>query len=139
MTLLATRPRLQPYALRRLSTVRIVDRIEPILEFWVDRLGFEVSLKVDGPVGLEYVRLGREGAELDFRTRDSLDSTVPGLLDLDGGANAVLYLEVCRIDAILDRLDEADIVVPARETPFGGREVYVRDPSGRIIALISHE
>jgi predicted enzyme related to lactoylglutathione lyase len=51
----------------------------------------------------------------------------------------VLYLEVCRIDSILARLDETDIVVPPREGPFGGREVYVRDPSGRIIALTSHE
>lgn len=123
---------------RSLNPVRLVDRIEPSLEFWADRLGFDASFRVVGEDGLEFATVRLGGLELHFRTRDSLDLDVPGLVDGDGrdrDAGELLHLEVDDLDAVLTRLDESEIVAGPRETIFGGSEAFVREPSGRILVL----
>jgi catechol 2,3-dioxygenase-like lactoylglutathione lyase family enzyme len=123
---------------RRISSVFLVDSIEPCLEFWTDRLGFETRLQVQGDLGLDFVVLGRDDVEIMYRTRSSLVQGSPEVLGADDHQPwVVLYLQVADLDEILPRLDGVEIVVPARENPFGIREVYVREPSGRILAISS--
>jgi len=137
MSALAALPPLRT-AISRMSSVLLVDRIEPSLDFWVQRLGFEVRLQVHGEDRLEFASLGRGDVEIVYRTRDSLHDDAPGLLD--GGRHrpwVVIYLQVDDLDEILPRLEGVEVVVPLRETIFGTREIFVREPSGRIIALSS--
>ena len=135
-TLVAPRPRLHT-SYRRLTPIHLVDRIEPCLDFWVDRLGFDVKLKVEDAGELKFVSLARDEVEVMFRTRDTMADHSPDFTDQEFAASnsMVLYLEVADLDPILERLEGADIVVPLRETLFGTREIFVRDPSGRIVAL----
>ncbi len=122
----------------RMSSVLLVDRIEPCLEFWVERLGFEVRLQVQGPDHLEFVVLGRNGVELMYRTIDSVEQDTPGLIDTEQHQPwSVHYLEVDDLDDLLPRLEGVEVVVPVRETIFGTREVFLNEPSGRILALTS--
>jgi catechol 2,3-dioxygenase-like lactoylglutathione lyase family enzyme len=122
-----------------MSSVFLVDRIEPCLDFWVDRLGFDVRLQVHGDDHLEFATLGRDDLEFVYRTLDSLHEDTPGLVDGDHQPWVVIYLEVDDFDEILPRLEGLDIVVPARETILGTREIFVREPSGRILALTSRD
>ncbi len=95
-------------------------------------------MRVEGNDHLEFVLLGRDGVELIYRTRESVHHDAPGLAD--GGLHApwvVLCLQVDDLDAILPTLEGLEIVVPLRETMLGDREVFVREPSGRIVALMS--
>lgn len=142
MTALATvpTPALPRTTISRLTPVYLVDRIEPCLEFWVERLGFEVRLRVESDDGLEFALLGRDGVELMYRTRDSVSHDAPGLAD--GEAHApwvVLYVEVDDLDAVLPSLDGIEVVSPLKETILGTREVFLREPSGRIVALTSRD
>lgn len=122
----------------RMSSVFLVDRIEPCLEFWVDRLGFEVRLKVEEDDRLEFVQIGRDGVELMFRTRDSVNAESPGLFEEGEHAPwVVIHLEVDDLDEVLPALDGVELVVPPRQTIFGTGEVFVREPSGRIVAITS--
>lgn len=137
MTVLATPPPLRSN-FRRLSSVLLVDRIEPCLGFWVDRLGFEVRLQVQGDDHLEFVALGQGDVEIMYRTRDSLHQDAPGLVDGERHEPwVVLYLHVDDLDALLPHLEGVEVVVPMRETILGTREIYVREPSGRILSLTS--
>ncbi len=139
MTAIAAFPRLKS-AFRRLSTVLLVDRIESCLEFWVDRLGFEVRLQVEGEDHLEFVALCRDEVEVVYRTVDSLHLDTPGLVDTDLHSPwVVIYLEVDDLDELLPRLEGIEVVSPLRETPFGSREIYVREPSGRILSISSRD
>ena len=125
---------------RRMASVLLVDRIEPCLDFWVDRLGFEVRLRVEGDLGLDFAILGRDEVEVVYRTLESIHQSSPGLVD--GEAHqpwVVLYVEVDDLDAVLPRLEGVEVVVPLRESIVGAREILVREPSGRIVALTSHE
>ncbi len=139
MTAIAAFPRLKS-AFRRISTVLLVDRIEPCLDFWVDRLGFEVRLQVQGEDSLEFVALCRDDVEVVYRTVDSMHLDTPGLVDSDVHSPwVVIYLEVDDLDELLPRLDGIEVVSPLKETPFGSSEIYVREPSGRILCLSSRD
>ena len=124
---------------RRIKSVLLVDRIEPCLDFWVDRLGFAVRLQVQGEDHLEFVALCRDDVEVLYRTRDSLHDDAPGLVGDDHQPWVVLYLEVNDLDALMPRLEGIEVVVPLRETILGTREVFVREPSGRILAISSRD
>ncbi|RUL85910.1 VOC family protein [Tautonia sociabilis] len=121
----------------RLTPVFLVDRVEPCLEFWVDRLGFEARIRIPGKDGLDFILLARDEVELVYRTRESVRRLSPEVLN--GGDHLpwlILCLPVSDLDAVLPRLEGVEIVVPPRENEFGIRDVYVREPSGRLVALI---
>jgi hypothetical protein len=123
-----------------MSSVLLVHRIEPCLDFWVERLGFEVRLQVQGTDHLEFVALGRDDVEIFYRTRDSLHEDTPGLVDgEDHSPWVVIYLEVDDLKELLPALEDVEVVVPLRETILGTREIFVREPSGRILALTSQK
>src|SRR4051794_15662673 len=104
----------------RLSSVFLVDRIEPCLDFWVNRLGFEPRLQVEGEDHLEFAILGRDDVEIMYRTRDSVHHDAPGLTEGEGHIPwVVIYLEVEDIDALLPKLEGVDVVSPLRETILG--------------------
>jgi catechol 2,3-dioxygenase-like lactoylglutathione lyase family enzyme len=119
----------------RMKSVLLVDRIEPCLDFWVDRLGFEVRLQVQGEDHLEFVALCRDNVEILYRTLDSLHDDTPGLVDAGHQPWVVLYLEVDDLDALMPNLDGIEVVVERRETMMGTDEIFVREPSGRILAI----
>ena len=139
MSAIAT-PRLVPSknSFNRLSSVLLVDRIEPCMEFWVDRLGFEVRLQVHGENHLEFAAMGRDDVEILYRTRDSLHEDTPGLVSEDGHQPwVVIYLEVENLTDLMPRLEGVEVIVPLRETILGTKEIFVREPSGRILAISS--
>lgn len=121
---------------RKIQSVLLVDRIEPCLEFWVEKLGFEVGARVEGEDHLEFAALNRDEVEVLFRTRDSLHDDTPGLVECDEHQPwVVMYLEVDDLDDLMPMLEGVEIVVPIRETIFGTREIFIREPSGRILAI----
>lgn len=124
-------------SVRRMSSVMLVDHIEPCLSFWVDRLGFEVRIRIQGAHQLDFVTLGKGDVEILYRTRESLGQEQPGLID---GVEphqpwVVMYLEVDDLDALLPSLEGLEMKVPETTSPFGTREVFVREPSGRIVGF----
>lgn len=122
-----------------MTPVFLVDRVEPCLDFWCNRLGFEAGLRIAGEDGLDFVQLSRDEVRLVYRTRSSLGEFSPEALGAEVHLPwVILTLPVSNLDAILPRLEGVEIVVPLRETDFGVREVYVREPSGRVVALIEH-
>lgn len=124
-----------PYCARRVSHVFLVDRIEPCLSFWVDLLGFEIRVRVGEADSLEFVTLGRDEVEVMYRTRSSMDEDAPGLAERMHGPSDVLYIEVDQLENLIPKLDHADIVIPLRQTCLGTQEVFVVEPSGRIVAF----
>lgn len=131
------KPAAAPISFSRMAPVFLVDRIEPCLDFWVERLGFELRVRVDDPSGLEFVTLGRDDVEVMYRTRSSVNAETPGIAQGDHGSWVVLYLEVDNLDDLVPKLEGLDVVIPLRQTPFGTQEIFVNEPSGRIVAITS--
>jgi uncharacterized glyoxalase superfamily protein PhnB len=115
-------------SIKSLTPVLVVDAIEPCLEFWVEKLGFTVVMTVPEQDRFGFAILQRDGIEIMYQTRASVRDDLPVLADMPSAV--VLYATVADLDAIIERMDSADIIVPRRRTFYGADEIFVREPAG---------
>lgn len=120
--------------LKKLTPILYVEAIEPVLPFWTDRLGFEVTGQVPEGDRLGFVMMARDGVEVMLQTRASVEADVPSLADTPMGGT-ILFIEVEDLDAIVDRLGDAEVLVPRRTTFYGADEIFIREPGGNIVGF----
>ena len=99
---------------KRITPVLFVKEIQPILTFWVDRLGFSKTIEVPHGDKLGFVALNKGATEVMYQTFASLGDDMP---------------------AILDALKDSKIVQPERTAFYGMREVGYQDPGGHFITF----
>ena len=121
--------------MKKLTPVFVVERIEPCLDFWINRLGFAKTVEVPHGDSLGFVILARGNIEIMYQSRDSVQEDVPGLLDgsSESGSPNGTYIEVSDILDVERRLAGWEIVVPKRTTFYGAIEIGVREPAGNFI------
>ena len=115
--------------MQKLTPVLMVDAIEPVLPFWVDRLGFQKTVEVPHEGRLGFVILVRDGVEIMYQTQDSVASDVPPLAR-SPQRGTFLFFEVDDLDAIAKALDGIAPVVPRRKTFYGAGRAH-RARAGR--------
>jgi uncharacterized glyoxalase superfamily protein PhnB len=118
----------------KITPILFVDAIEPSLEFWVGRLGFEKVAEVPEGDKLGFIILKKGDSEIMFQTRESIkkDSAAsPAILSM----TSCLYIEVDSFPEALDRIKGAEVLVPQRDTFYGMREIYVLEPGGQIVGF----
>lgn len=121
-------------AVHKITTVLIVDAIEPCLPFWIDRLGFAQVAEVPHGDRLGFVILARDGVELMYQTLDSVREDNPASAEgAAPGRGAALFIEVADVAAVERALAGLEIVVPRRTTFYGMDEVGVREPGGTVV------
>jgi len=111
-----------------------VERVEPSLAFWVDRLGFQKVTEVMEGDSLGFVILSRGHVELMLQSRTSLAKDLP-MLSVGAMAPSVVYMGVTSIQEIEGKLAHSEIIVPKRTTYYGMEEIWVREPGGHIIGF----
>jgi uncharacterized glyoxalase superfamily protein PhnB len=122
--------------IKQLTPVMVVDRVEPCLAFWSDRLGFTVGNQVPGADGaLVFASATRDGVEVMYQTRASVVADSPELGQELGGHSVTLFLTVDDIDAVERALAGAPVVKPRHETFYGSTEIYVREPGGNVVGF----
>ena len=119
--------------MKKLTPVLFVEKIEPCLPFWVDRLGFQKTVEVPEGDALGFVILVRDGVEVMLQSRASIAKDVPALAG--ESSRSFLFVEVSALAPIIERLKGADIVIPVRKTFYGATEIGVRDPAGNVITF----
>ena len=118
----------------KLTPVLIVEAIEPCLSFWVDRLGFTKTVEVPHGDQLGFVILVRDGVEVMYQTRASVQGDVPAVADTPARGN-LLYFEVDDLDAVESALKGVQQVIPRRTTFYGAQEIIVREPGGNVVTF----
>ena len=123
--------------MHKLSPLLTVESIEPCLPFWVDRLGFAKTVEVPDGTSLGFVILAKDGVEIMYQSRSSVEKDIPALAK--GAATALpamgLFIEVGNIDEVERALDGIAHVIPRRRTFYGMDEVVVRDPGGYVVVF----
>lgn len=125
-------------SVKRVTPVIVVDRIEPVLPFWVDRLGWEKTVEVPDSAhgGLGFVILVKDGAELMFQTWASVSE--------DAGASVFpsqprdhtpLFIEVTDLADVQRRLGGQGVIIAERTTFYGARETIVRTGYGQVVTF----
>ncbi|MFW5905025.1 MAG: VOC family protein, partial [bacterium] len=120
-----------PTTVKKVTPLLYVDEIEPVLPFWTERLGFEVTVRVPEGDRLEFVILAKDGTEVMYQTRASVEADVPAAADTPM-RGSILFIQVEDIDAVEAGLEGVEPVVPRRTTLYGAEEVWVHEPAGNL-------
>ncbi len=123
--------------MKKLTPVFVVERIEPCLDFWTGRLGFEKTVEIPEENGLGFVILSRGNVEIMYQSRESLVKDMPALAKAVSGAASpnAMFVEVSDIDDVERRLAGWEVIVPRRTTFYGTTEIGVREPAGNLIVF----
>ena len=120
--------------MKKITPVLVVETIEPVLPFWVDRLGFEKTTELPHGDRLGFVILARNGVEIMYQSMESVLADVPQLAE-KAPAPAYLFIEVEDLEEVVKGLEGVSPVVPRRQTFYGSDVLIVRDPVGNVITF----
>jgi uncharacterized glyoxalase superfamily protein PhnB len=121
--------------IKKLTPILFVKAIEPVLPFWIDRLGLQKTIEVPEGDRLGFVILQRGPIELMYQTYDSVDRDMPELGAAVRKQVGFLYLEVENLEAIKRAVPDAEVYMTERTTFYGAREIGVKDPAGHFITF----
>ena len=111
-----------------------VERVEPSLAFWVDRLGFQKVMEEMEGDSLGFVILSKGHVELMLQSRASLAKDLPAL-SVGAMTPSVVYVGVTNLQEIASKISATDTLVPRRTTNYGMEEIWVREPGGHVIGF----
>ena len=125
------RPQEPTMTARKLTPVLIVDRVEPCVEFWTERLGFEKKFEVPHGDRLGFAAVEKGGVEIMYQSRESVAADIAALAGDE--YRTALFIEVEDLDAVERALQGVELVQPRRTTFYGMMEVAVREPGGSVV------
>jgi hypothetical protein len=135
-----------PTLLTKVTTVLVVDRIEPVLDFWkrldiVPTTAVPDAASADG--ALAFIILAAEGCELMYQTLASVQQDLVGsATDKQAFAStpqkSTVYIETRSLAEIETRLRGDALIMPRRTTFYGAMETAYTDPAGNIIVFAQH-
>src|SRR5882762_4306419 len=121
---------------KRITPVLLVKEIEPVVPFWVDRLGFAKTVEVPDGNKLAFVAFQKGAAEVMYQTYASVEKDAPKEVSATAGKGPTyLYMEVDNLDAVLAAMKDVKLVMPVRTAFYGMREFSVQDPGGHFITF----
>lgn len=116
-----------------ITPILIVERIEPSLELWTKRLGFEKPVEVPHEGSLGFVMFVKDGHPVMMQTKASIAADSKPAREAIGARGAALYVDVDSLDAALEATRGLPHVFAVRETFYGTREFAVQDASGQVL------
>jgi hypothetical protein len=121
--------------LEKLTTLLVVDAIEPCLPSW-EKLGYRATVRVpdEGPLG--FVILKGPPGELMLQTRASVRDDMPVVAKMK--PEFLLYADVSSIAAAKKALPKAKVLIAKRKTFYGATEAWLELPGGAILGLSEH-
>jgi len=126
---------MESHHLNKATSVLFVDRIEDCLPLWETRLGFTRVAEVPEGKHLGFVLLQRDGVEIMLQSRASLAADLPEVAARHRDIGSFVFIEVADLAATVERLGDAEIVSPVRDTFYGSRELTIREPGGHFITF----
>ena len=121
---------------KRITPVLLVKEIEPLVPFWIDRLGFQKTIEVPDGDKLAFITFQKGATEVMYQTYASVEKDAPPAMSAEARkGHAYLYIEVDNLDAVLAAMKDVKIVMPLRTAFYGMREFGVQDPGGHFITF----
>jgi uncharacterized glyoxalase superfamily protein PhnB len=120
---------------KKLTPILFVEKIEPVLPFWTEQLGFIKTVEVPEGRDLAFVILQQGSVEVMYQSYASVEKDMPAIAAEVRRGPTFLYLEVENLDALKPALESAEVYMPERHTFYGAREIGVRDPAGHFLTF----
>ncbi|HEX7958282.1 MAG TPA: VOC family protein [Terriglobales bacterium] len=120
---------------KRITPVLYAKEIEPCLEFWIQRLGFQKTVEVPDGDRLAFAIVQKGDVELMYQSIASAEKDAPAIAKDISGQRTFLYVEVARLDDVIAAIKGLNIVLPVRTTFYGAKEIGIKDPAGHMIVF----
>jgi len=120
---------------KKITPVLLVDEVEPCVQFWKERLGFEVAIEVPEGDKIGFVSLHKGGVELMYQSYASIEKDSSFSARKYAKGPSFLYIEVDSLDDVIAATKGAKVVMPERKTFYGAREIGVGDPAGHSLTF----
>jgi uncharacterized glyoxalase superfamily protein PhnB len=121
---------------KRITPVLLVQEIEPLVPFWVDRLGFTRAVEVPDGNKIGFVIFQKGSVEVMYQSYASVEKDAPPSMGAEARKGPTyLYMEVDNLDAVLAATKGVKMVMPVRTAFYGMKEFAVQDPAGHFITF----
>ncbi len=120
-------------SVKKITTVLAVETVEPSLDFWQRRLGFEVTVTVPHENTLGFAILVKDNLEVMLQSAASILADIGSSTGEINGRSAALFIEVADLAAVETALTGYPIEMPRRTTFYGMHEIGVREPGGHFV------
>lgn len=120
----------------KVTAVMVVQDVQPCIDFWQGKLGFELKTTVPEGDQVGFAILARDDVEIMYQSVPSVAKDNASILS--GSAKTlrtVLYFEVDDLDEIERRLAGVTRLFERRKTFYGSEEICVPDPAGNVLVF----
>jgi uncharacterized glyoxalase superfamily protein PhnB len=118
---------------KKITPILFAEEIEPCLQFWIERLGFEKTIDVPDGNKLGFAILQKGAVELMYQTYASAEKDITTISSEVRKGPSFLYVEVDNLDEVVSVLKGVDVAMPVRTTFYGAKEIGVKDPAGHVV------
>jgi uncharacterized glyoxalase superfamily protein PhnB len=120
---------------KKITAILFVEQLEPCIQFWVERFGFEKAAEVPDGDQLAFAMLQKANVELMYQSYASADKDVVAISQVVRKGPTFLYIEVDNLDETIAAVQDAEVVMPRRTTFYGSTEIGIKDPAGHFITF----
>jgi len=124
---------------KKVTPVLFVEKIEAVIPFWTQHLGFIKTVEVPDGDRLAFVALQQGTAEVMYQSYASTEKDLPAIAGDVREGPTFLYVEVDDLNAVKAAVAGMEIYMPERTTFYGAREIGVKDPAGHFITFAQFE
>jgi uncharacterized glyoxalase superfamily protein PhnB len=119
----------------KVTAVMVVQAVQPCIDFWQGKLGFEVKTTVPEGDEVGFAILTRDDVEIMYQSVASVEKDNASILAGAKTLRTVLYFEVDGLDEIDRRLEGVTRLFERRKTFYGSEEICVADPAGNVVVF----
>lgn len=120
---------------KKITAILFVEKVEPCVQFWIDRFGFEKTAEVPDGNQLAFAMLQKANVELMYQSFASADKDVVAIAQFIRKGPTFLYIEVDNLDETIAAVKDVEVVMPRRTTFYGSTEIGIKDPAGHFITF----
>jgi uncharacterized glyoxalase superfamily protein PhnB len=124
---------MKPITIKRITPILFAQEIEPCIQFWTERLGFQKTVEVPEGDKTGFAILEKDGLELMYQSYASVEKDSATTAQLARRGPTFLYIDVDDLSRALAATKGAEIAMPERSTFYGSREFGIKDPVGHWI------
>jgi len=118
---------------KKITSILFAEEIEPCIQFWTERLGFQKTIEVPEGNKIGFALLEKNGIELMYQSFASVEKENAATGAAVRKGPSFLYIEVADLDAALAATQGAELVMPVRTTFYQSKEFGIQDPVGHYL------
>jgi uncharacterized glyoxalase superfamily protein PhnB len=124
---------MKPAEVKKITSILFAQELEPCIQFWTDRLGFQKTVEVPEGDKIAFAILEKNGVELMYQSFASAEKDNASIGAEARKGPSFLYIEVADINAALEAISGSEMVMPVRSTFYNAKEFGVKDPAGHYL------